>query len=196
MVPRGNLDGFRCPIIHGVDDSGLWLNRLGILLNVASGILLAPQLFGVERLKRAERRLESMVKAVEGGLATWSSRVRGKPVAILKALAIAFLAFGLLLGGCVFSVARNSTQFGTLEPLGWAWDIAVQVLTGAARVFLVGCLLVGPFLLVDGVLRVARTGVGIVSRSLAAGDQLTNVMTAFGIMLLVLGNFVQLVATF
>jgi hypothetical protein len=32
----------------------VWLNRWGIILNVAAGILLAPELIGLERLRAFE----------------------------------------------------------------------------------------------------------------------------------------------
>jgi hypothetical protein len=44
-----------------------WLNRIGIILNFLAGFLMAPELIGIERLKRAEEKIEDM-------LSKWKNR--------------------------------------------------------------------------------------------------------------------------
>ena len=36
-----------------------WLNRVGIILNFLAGFLLAPELIGIDRIKKAEKKMES-----------------------------------------------------------------------------------------------------------------------------------------
>jgi hypothetical protein len=43
---------------------GEWLNRLGIVLNFVAGILIAPELIGRDRIRRAEERIERASEAL------------------------------------------------------------------------------------------------------------------------------------
>src|SRR3972149_12004161 len=47
-----------------------WLNRLGIILNFLAGFMLAPELIGIERLKKIELFLERVLLHVKSTLDT------------------------------------------------------------------------------------------------------------------------------
>ncbi len=38
---------------------GQWLNRIGIILNFIAGLLITPEIFGAERIKKFECKLEN-----------------------------------------------------------------------------------------------------------------------------------------
>jgi len=45
-----------------------WLNRLGIILNFLAGFMLAPELIGIERLKKIELFLKNTKLAHDMGI--------------------------------------------------------------------------------------------------------------------------------
>jgi hypothetical protein len=46
----------------------LWLNRIGIVLNFLAGFMLAPELIGIERIRRFEQLILSRSKGTTNSL--------------------------------------------------------------------------------------------------------------------------------
>ena len=44
---------------------GDWLNRVGIILNFLAGFLLAPELIGIERIKKYEKEIKTKINILE-----------------------------------------------------------------------------------------------------------------------------------
>lgn len=60
---------------------GIWLNRLGIVLNFAAGFLIAPELIGIERIQRFEERMLARSRKTRAGLALELPRLTGESLA-------------------------------------------------------------------------------------------------------------------
>jgi hypothetical protein len=156
----------------------VWLNRSGIVLNVAAGILLAPELIGLERLRALEGWLERNLPHVHKAL----SRMRAVLSPSRWAGPVATATF---IGGIVWLA---TVTVGPPDVRRVAGEIIDELL-----------ILYGLSLLVYGIwFAVASLDeiLGFLFRSLSGQDRVVAFMVVFGIALFLLGNFLQLIATF
>lgn len=61
-----------------------WLNRIGILLNFIAGFLLAPELIGIERIERLQKRIEILLNNLKISLSSAITRVNNFYSSLLK----------------------------------------------------------------------------------------------------------------
>ena len=54
-----------------------WLNRLGIVFNFLAGFMLAPELLGIQRIHRLEKRLENAITKTNKALSSPLERIQG-----------------------------------------------------------------------------------------------------------------------
>jgi hypothetical protein len=62
--------------------STIWIGRIGIILDFIAAILLAPEIYGLERLRRTEERLEKSIQALRDR--PWHDRTQPGIVDIVK----------------------------------------------------------------------------------------------------------------
>ena len=159
-----------------MDDVGL--NRSGIVLNVLAGILLAPELIGLERLRAfegwLERNLPHLHKALGRMRAVLSPRRWAGPVATATTI-----------GGTVWLAAANLGPPDVRRVAGEIID-ELLILYGLSLLVYVIWLVIASL---DEIL-------GFLVRSLSGQDRVVAFMVVAGISLFVLGNVLQFIATF
>jgi hypothetical protein len=195
--------------------SGDWVNRLGIILNFCAGFLLAPELIKIQRLQRFEKFLEEnlprfrnsieetlqknrvtvrgrfgILALVLGSLALWwifilamviffELPARWVPLAIAVSLGV-----GAIVAILVSMRASNALE-RTLRKIG---DIFFTILLlPIAILWGLGLVSVGSWLL-------SRV-LGIVIARLTGNDRLRGIVVSLGIALFIMGNSLQLLAT-
>lgn len=156
----------------------VWLNRWGIVLNVAAGILLAPELIGLQRLRAFEEWLERNLPSVHTGI----GRLRG----VLSPDRWAGpIVTATTIGGIVWLAAAN---LGPPDVRRVAGDIIDELL-----------ILVGLTYVVYGIWFFVASPdviVGRLVRSLNGEDRIVAFMVVAGISLFVIGNVFQFDSTF
>jgi hypothetical protein len=159
-----------------VDD--VWLNRWGIVLNVVAGILLAPELIGLERLRAFEGWLERKLPSLHNAL----SRLR----AVLSPDRWAGpIVTATTIGGIVWLAVVN---LGPPDVRKVAGDIIDEL----GILYLMSLALYGIWLVVASL----DVILGRVIRSLSGENRIVAFMVVAGISLFLLGNVFQFVATF
>jgi hypothetical protein len=202
------------------------LNRIGILLNFAAGFLLAPQLIGLDRIKKAERWAESTAANAHGTagqrVASRQERERRSAGAYagfpefdspLSFRDIAGLAMGVALfvalGWGAVRILHDDLGFPVWLALVAAvfagWAVVACILAVILRLVVIP--LVWPVMLVFVLYRVRPTvsyqaaratgfSAGWIVRKLEGDDRLLGLLTGVGVICFVVGNALQFLATF
>lgn len=160
------------------------LNRLGIVLNFLAAFLVGPELIGEGRL----RRLEGWLERSSDRLARWLQRAA---VWLRREQVGRFVTFG---GGFIVLLALGYWWLGALTG-----DVSSMAQRGRA-VFGLGLVasavtFIGLPLLALALIAVARL-LRVLVASLAGDDRLRGYAVALGIICLVVGNAMQLAATY
>ncbi|OGO49926.1 MAG: hypothetical protein A2148_07800 [Chloroflexi bacterium RBG_16_68_14] len=201
-----------------------WLNRAGILAEAVSFLLIAPEIIGLERLRRIETQMEEWGKRNlstrwplwEGGsivpfLPGFSSSARESIIVDATFfLIMPFLTLGLVIG--LVAISDTAREVGLLSLLAYTVSLAAGLISvevvrrsrSNAIVrwigYSIGVLAIpGAFVLVvlsTGVFSLTIRAVSRSIRILAGEDRLRALVFGTGLMLLFGGMAAQFMATF
>lgn len=226
-----------------------WLNRIGIILNFLAGFLIAPELIGLDRIRKAEQRLEDSMEKVSEWATKRGRQVRrewqGSPFVyppynpkfyisffvvlwtfvsvviflnvhsvtrtifyVLAAWVVSEVLFvvtwvilELLIQDVLFPraykavVRTQAAQSNRSALLGLTMMIPLGCLPASLR-FILGFILFvqgSPFAII-GIL--GKNTLSFVYRILSGHDRLRSLLVSLGIIFFILGNLLQLWATF
>jgi len=183
--------------------SHLWIERVGILLNFLAGFLLAPELIGAGRIAKAQSWIEARVRAVEQFI-----------VGLAAAVHLLAQSLGVELG----QDAKSGLRILIVMALGyWVGGAAVIYVVwphAIARLIVIALVLSLPPLLMllasrsGGDLLILAFGVGLpfvyatlvlfakIANSLSGDSRLRRLLVLLGVILFIIGNGLELFATF
>jgi len=210
-----------------------WLNRLGIILNFLAGFMLAPELIGIERLKKIELFLERVLLHVKSTLDTqlrrgnekaglihilrpasviitlvliiWSLQARYYFITFIAVLLIYFflvsVGFALIqLNEFILEVVKVFATFGFYSPRPIRlsrWNVIRRyhflLLTWYPLLAIVPAI---ANLTIEPILLAINMIVSKSVRRLEGEERLRSMIVASGIVFFIVGNFLQLLATF
>jgi|GEM_PF-6740948 len=190
------------------------INRIGIVLNFLAGFMLAPELLGVERLRKAENSIESLSDNVSKYLLRISDAMKDYMIGKLKiALLILVIVCGYLFASILGALVVKKLEpiKGTGVFLVFAFFIVTLVLVIYQiktdplvllapivgpfwMIFvLVSTLLSVLFLLVIGFFSMVVT---YVRQKMEGEGRLRSILVLWGIIFFIVGNALQFAATF
>lgn len=150
-----------------------WINRLGIMLTFLAGFMVAPELIGLERLTRAERRIEKVLAKVVSSL-----KDEIQPEAV----------FGLLLSIVAFFVWQLISDLPVLAYF--------KIIKPALYIKILGSFLLGIVFMVCILVPVFYWLLSRMLSRLDGNDRLQGLIISWGIAFFIIGNLLQLIATF
>jgi hypothetical protein len=200
-----------------------WINRLGIVLNFLAGILMAPDLIGKERLLKLQGTIEqtanywlSMLKipaGTEHKYEPYGSSVLRRLILFLVALGFWIIVWYWVLDrvsavgklwriGAILAVPIVVVLlFSALarvhpSPLGYVFWIPVMFVTYVSLYLIWGIPYHGLVLFFLVIPKIMEFTLSQLVRRLEGDNNLSKVLLISGLAVFVLGNLLQLIATF
>jgi hypothetical protein len=213
----------------------LWLNRVGIVLNFLAGFLLAPELIGIERIKKAEKYLEILLARLDMGIHSTLDKITYKQKHMEDGLGLALIFWTIIIGmffilywfGSIYGALQGAAiylsaiVFITLTlTLILAWFnrniftenkvkgvkkflFIITYIFGLFRIFWIIIFVSSRELLkftiqipVFKILDIVNSTIRFISNHLEGNERLRSIMVTFGILIFIIGNLLQLLATF
>lgn len=197
-----------------MDNSNLLvtINRLGIIFNFIAGFLVAPELIGLERIKKAQSWINSSWVYTKGVLGRLGPKKEIREKILMWILF--FLVFFSNIGYLLYEYIWNKSVSALFFLIGFQVLMMIIALYQSFKrykldrkkygVFLyiffsfipVALLFILFFLFYWTSLFIVNILAEIVFRRLTLGSQFKGLLISLGVFLYILGNLLQLIATF
>lgn len=195
-----------------------WLNRIGIILNFFAGFMIAPELIGQKRLQQWEGRIERFAVHTRESIHRLApmrgrhDKSSGKREYSQES--IRFMAHVLFLATLVYAwiiyhwIVTNRPSWALLGTSFWAhlifavgWVSALYMIIVLSRIWhpiysLMYPLGLPQFFVARLILWLVAGLLGRVARALIGNARLQSILVSWGIIFFILGNLLQLLATF
>lgn len=202
----------------------IWLNRVGIVLDLIAGLLLTPQIFGLDRLRSLEKRAETALSSLTSFTDSFYQRLSELWLILRENLVLLWLIVPILLvtgyigldsisfplmiedyllsigWGCISGYlfaesGRSKAQKAYRFPLGFLLGFVLPYLL----LPLVGVSVLLAYITIPVLIRVSlltRKAISYILDRLEGNDRLLGLLTGMGIIALILGSLFQLISTF
>ena len=195
-----------------------WFNRIGIILDLLAGFMIAPELIGEERLQRWEGRIEQFAVHTRESITRLApmSGHRGKSSRKREYSqeSIRFMAHALFLATLVYAwiiyhwIATNRPSWALLGTGFWAhlifavgWVFTLRMIIVLAKIWhpiysLMYPLGLPQFFVARLILWLIAGLLGRIVKALIGNARLQSILFSWGVIFFILGNLLQLWATY
>ena len=195
-----------------------WLNRIGIILDLLAGFMIAPELIGEERLQRWEGRIEQLAvhagKSITRLVPMGGRRGKSSGKREYSQESITFMAHALFLATFVYAwiiyhwIVTNRPSWALLGTEFWAhiifaagWVFTLRMIIVLAKIWppiysLMYPLGLPQFFVARLILWLVAGLLGRIARALIGNARLQSILVSWGVIFFIFGNLLQLWATY